>query len=92
MSLGQHIDERPFSFYGVTPSGFLFEVGCGTRQVDVANEASHEYHAISLLGTPSFDSVTQIIGFASLRSVRIRFYQLESSQCIASDDPRLKEK
>ena len=23
---------------------------------------------------------------------RIQFYQLESSQCIASDDPRLKEK
>jgi hypothetical protein len=23
---------------------------------------------------------------------RIRFYQLESSQCVASDDPRLKEK
>jgi hypothetical protein len=23
---------------------------------------------------------------------RIRFYQVESSQCVASDDPRLKEK
>jgi hypothetical protein len=23
---------------------------------------------------------------------RIQFYQLESSQCVASDDPRLKEK
>lgn len=50
MSLGQHIDERTFSFYGVTPSGFLFEVGYGTRQVDVANEPFHEYHAISLWG------------------------------------------
>ena len=61
--------------------------------MDVANEAFHEYHARDQsLGTPSFDSVTQVIGFASLRSVRIRFYQLEGSQCIASDDPRLKEK
>jgi 2,3-dihydroxybiphenyl 1,2-dioxygenase len=50
MSLGQHIDERTFSFYGVTPSGFLFEVGYGTRQVDVATEPFHEYQAISLWG------------------------------------------
>jgi 2,3-dihydroxybiphenyl 1,2-dioxygenase len=50
MSLGQHIDERTFSFYGVTPSEFLFEVGYGTRLVDVANEPFHEYQSISLWG------------------------------------------
>jgi hypothetical protein len=50
LSLGQHIDERTFSFYAVTPSGFLFEVGYGTRQVDVATEPFHEYQAISLWG------------------------------------------
>jgi 2,3-dihydroxybiphenyl 1,2-dioxygenase len=50
MSLGQHIDERTFSFYGVTPSGFLFEVGYGTRLLDVASEPFHEYKSISLWG------------------------------------------
>lgn len=50
MSLGQHLDERTFSFYGVTPSGFPFEVGYGTRQVDIGDEAFHEYRAISLWG------------------------------------------
>ena len=51
MSLGQHIDERIFSFDAVTPSGFLFEVGYGTRQVDVATEPFHEYQAITSGGT-----------------------------------------
>ena len=34
LSLGRHPNDRMVSFYGVTPSGFLFEVGWGARTVD----------------------------------------------------------
>jgi hypothetical protein len=35
---------------------------------------------------------TELLANPSDERDRIGFYQLESSQCIASDDPRLKEK
>jgi hypothetical protein len=35
---------------------------------------------------------TELLANPSDERDRIRFYQLESSQCVASDDPRLKEK
>jgi 2,3-dihydroxybiphenyl 1,2-dioxygenase len=34
LSLGRHQNDRMVSFYGVTPSGFLFEVGWGAVTVD----------------------------------------------------------
>jgi 2,3-dihydroxybiphenyl 1,2-dioxygenase len=37
LSLGQHADpDGTFSFYGVTPSGFEFEVGAGSHEIDPA--------------------------------------------------------
>ncbi len=33
-SLGRHPNDRMFSFYGLTPSGFAFELGCGGRKID----------------------------------------------------------
>jgi hypothetical protein len=35
---------------------------------------------------------TELVANPADERDRIRFYQLESSQCVASDDPRLKEK
>ncbi|MED5463294.1 MAG: VOC family protein [Myxococcota bacterium] len=35
-TLGRHPNDRMFSFYARTPSGFQFEFGCGGRQVDDA--------------------------------------------------------
>jgi 2,3-dihydroxybiphenyl 1,2-dioxygenase len=35
-TLGRHPNDRMFSFYARTPSGFQFEVGCGGREVDDA--------------------------------------------------------
>jgi hypothetical protein len=35
-SLGRHPNERMFSFYAQTPSGFQFEYGWGGREVDDA--------------------------------------------------------
>jgi hypothetical protein len=35
---------------------------------------------------------TELVANPADERYRIRFYQLESSQCIANDDPRLKEK
>ena len=35
---------------------------------------------------------TELVANPSDERDRIQFYQLESSQCIATDDPRLKEK
>ncbi|MGE5202173.1 MAG: VOC family protein [Acidobacteriota bacterium] len=34
LGLGRHQNDRMISFYGVTPSGFCFEVGWGAREVD----------------------------------------------------------
>jgi 2,3-dihydroxybiphenyl 1,2-dioxygenase len=35
LSLGQHSDpDGTFSFYGVTPSGFEFEIGAGSHEID----------------------------------------------------------
>lgn len=37
LTLGQHSDpDGTFSFYGVTPSGFEFEIGAGGREIDPA--------------------------------------------------------
>jgi len=33
-TLGRHQNDRMVSFYGVTPSGFNFEIGWGARQID----------------------------------------------------------
>lgn len=45
-------------------------------------------------GLVAFDKVakTELVANPSDERNRIQFYQLESSQCIASDDPRLKGK
>ena len=46
-TLGRHMNDRMVSFYGVTPSGFNFEVGWGGRQIDDRNWETRTYHDAS---------------------------------------------
>jgi 2,3-dihydroxybiphenyl 1,2-dioxygenase len=48
--LGRHENDRMVSFYGVTPSGFAFEIGWGARQVDDRTWQTRTYHRISEWG------------------------------------------
>jgi hypothetical protein len=50
MTLGRHPNDRMFSFYGKTPSGFEFECGWGARQVDDATWQPTTYDHISEWG------------------------------------------
>jgi hypothetical protein len=50
LSLGRHPNDRMVSFYGVTPAGFLFEVGWGARQVDDATWEIGSYTQVSEWG------------------------------------------
>ena len=45
--LGRHPNDRMFSFYGVTPSGFQFELGWGGRVVSQTNWESAVYDRVS---------------------------------------------
>jgi len=47
LNLGRHQNDRMVSFYGVTPSGFWFEVGWGAREVDDETWEVKTYHAVS---------------------------------------------
>jgi 2,3-dihydroxybiphenyl 1,2-dioxygenase len=47
LSLGRHPNDRMLSFYGVTPSGFCFEVGAEGREVDDRGWEARTYHAVS---------------------------------------------
>lgn len=49
-TLGRHPNDRMFSFYGKTPSGFEFECGWGARQVDDATWVPTTYDHISEWG------------------------------------------
>ncbi|MFI5296612.1 MAG: VOC family protein [Polyangiales bacterium] len=49
-TLGRHPNDRMFSFYGRTPSGFQFEFGWGGREVDDATWEPRTYDAISEWG------------------------------------------
>jgi 2,3-dihydroxybiphenyl 1,2-dioxygenase len=49
-TLGKHPNDRMFSFYAKTPSGFQFEFGCGGRQVDDATWTPTTYDHISEWG------------------------------------------
>jgi hypothetical protein len=49
-TLGRHPNDRMFSFYAKTPSGFQFEFGWGGREVDDATWVPGEYHQISEWG------------------------------------------
>lgn len=55
LSLGQHADpDGTFSFYGVTPSGFEFEIGAGSREIDPATFREVNSQTASAWGhTPS---------------------------------------
>ncbi len=46
-SLGRHPNDRMVSFYGLTPSGFAFELGCGGRKVDDSDWQVRTYDRIS---------------------------------------------
>jgi 2,3-dihydroxybiphenyl 1,2-dioxygenase len=49
-TLGRHPNDRMFSFYGKTPSGFEFECGWGARQVDDTTWVPTTYDRISEWG------------------------------------------
>ncbi len=49
-TLGRHPNDRMFSFYAKTPSGFQFEFGWGGREVDDATWEPTEYNCISEWG------------------------------------------
>ena len=49
-TLGRHPNDRMFSFYAKTPSGFQFELGWGGRQVDDATWTPTTYDHISEWG------------------------------------------
>jgi 2,3-dihydroxybiphenyl 1,2-dioxygenase len=49
-TLGRHPNDRMFSFYAKTPSGFQFEIGCGGRDVDDATWEPAIYDHISEWG------------------------------------------
>jgi 2,3-dihydroxybiphenyl 1,2-dioxygenase len=49
-TLGRHPNDRMFSFYGKTPSGFEFECGWGARSVDDATWVPTTYDRISEWG------------------------------------------
>jgi 2,3-dihydroxybiphenyl 1,2-dioxygenase len=47
LTLGRHQNDRMVSFYGVTPSGFCFEVGTGGVEVDDRNWQARTHGAVS---------------------------------------------
>jgi 2,3-dihydroxybiphenyl 1,2-dioxygenase len=47
LTLGRHPNDGMISFYGVTPSGFLFELGVDGREVDDRTWEVKTYHAVS---------------------------------------------
>lgn len=49
-TLGKHPNDRMFSFYAKTPSGFQFELGCGGVQVNDATWTTTTYDRISEWG------------------------------------------
>ena len=49
-ALGRHPNDRMFSFYGLTPSGFAFELGCGGRKIDDRTWQPRTYDRISEWG------------------------------------------
>jgi len=49
-SLGRHPNDRMFSFYAQTPSGFQFEFGYGGRVVNDETWQPTTYHQISEWG------------------------------------------
>jgi 2,3-dihydroxybiphenyl 1,2-dioxygenase len=46
-TLGRHQNDRMISFYGVTPSGFHFEVGWGAREIDDRDWEIKTYGGVS---------------------------------------------
>jgi biphenyl-2,3-diol 1,2-dioxygenase len=51
LELGQHPDpDGTFSFYGVTPSGFDFEIGAGSQTIDPAGWQTHHTDITSTWG------------------------------------------
>jgi 2,3-dihydroxybiphenyl 1,2-dioxygenase len=49
-TLGRHPNDRMFSFYAKTPSGFQFEFGWGGREVDDATWQTTQYDQVSEWG------------------------------------------
>ena len=50
MDLGRHPNDRMFSFYAKTPSGFDVEMGCGGVKVDDATWSVQTYGQVSVWG------------------------------------------
>jgi len=50
MTLGEHSNDRMFSFYVRSPSGFNLEFGWGGITIDEANWQVRQYDRLSLWG------------------------------------------
>ena len=50
MTIGRHPNDRMISFYGTTPSGFLFEIGWGATEVDDRTWKTMTHDSISEWG------------------------------------------
>lgn len=49
LTFGRHTNDHMYSFYGITPSGFAVEFGCGSRDVD-RSWSVVRYDSISMWG------------------------------------------
>ena len=49
-TLGRHPNDKMFSFYAQTPSGFQFEFGCGGRQIDETSWEPTVHNCVSEWG------------------------------------------
>jgi biphenyl-2,3-diol 1,2-dioxygenase len=55
--IGQHPNDKMISYYGVTPSGFLIEYGCGGVKVNQANWQPGHYTQLSEWGHRPFGAL-----------------------------------
>jgi biphenyl-2,3-diol 1,2-dioxygenase len=72
LSLGQHPDpDGTFSFYGATPSGFDFEIGAGSKEIDPAGWQSMQTAVSSTWGhKPSLRLQLKMAGAIVAKSLR----------------------
>lgn len=60
MDIGQHPNDKMISFYGLTPSGFCVEFGCGGVIVDEDHWSTTSYEGISEWGHQPIAPINQV--------------------------------
>lgn len=73
LTIGQHPDpDGTFSFYGMTPSGFDFEIGAGSQEIEPAGRPADHTSVTSSWGhQPQLRLKLRLVG-ALLRQPRRR--------------------